>query len=67
MTRPAEHNATPDTVWSMLHAWAEEITSTDYSNTVTLETLTTAWRHRRRSLEAAIVDWHGGSPPSSAA
>ncbi|RSM80546.1 hypothetical protein DL991_10545 [Amycolatopsis sp. WAC 01375] len=42
-------------VQSLLHAWAAQIVSAEYSDAVSLETLVEVWQHRRRALEAAIA------------
>lgn len=55
MTRPAAPEPAPDVVQPLLHAWAAEIVSAEYSDAVSLETLVEVWQHRRRALEAAIA------------
>ncbi|QXV57491.1 hypothetical protein CVV72_11125 [Amycolatopsis sp. TNS106] len=42
-------------VQPLLHAWAAEIVSAEYSDAVSLETLVEVWQHRRRALDAAIA------------
>ncbi|MFD6071637.1 hypothetical protein [Amycolatopsis lurida] len=55
MTRPAAPEPAPDVAQSLLHAWAAQIVSAEYSDAVSLKTLAEMWQHRRRAQEAAVV------------